>query len=128
LVSFSKINKLFTLGDFEGLYLVRHKHKRRPENNDIKVVVRVLGFYVVEVELPDGHIFMLSEQLLTGWNIALIDIDAENLGLSEFIDDAVKRVSSGGSNVQYFLDVLSLGGSLPDKSVGCSEIEIEVTW
>ena len=99
----SRIIVSFTLGDFEGLGLVGHEHEGGPEDDGVEGELGVGGFHLVEVPQLDGDIAVVLEQLLGGGDIALIDVDAQNLGILEGIDDGVQGVASGGPNIQHSL-------------------------
>ena len=115
----SRFIDIFTLGDFEGLGLVGHEHEGGAKDDGVEGELGVGGFHLVEVPQLDSDIAVVLEQLLGGGDIALIDVDAQNLGILEGIDDGVQGVASGGPNIQHSLSLR--GVPLLNAAVGGPE-------
>jgi hypothetical protein len=93
-----------SFGDLNGLDLIGHKHETRAENDHIELFVGVIFFKVVEVHVFDFDIFVFREEFLAGRNIIVININTQNFGVFETMNDAFQGVSGRSSNVEYFLD------------------------
>jgi hypothetical protein len=48
------------------------------------------------------NVCVLFEKLLASWNIIAINIDSQNLCISEFFDDTFEWVTSSCSNIKNF--------------------------
>lgn len=74
----------------------------------------------------DFDVGLILEELLAGWDIVLVVIDAENAGLLEAVSDGGEGSSSGSSDIQHVLDLLFAFVSLSDLTVGGSRSMVEV--
>lgn len=94
--------------------MVRHEHEGRAENDGVEGRVRKLDVQVIEVHQLDGHIGMIFKNFLAGRDVALVDVNANDFGILERVDNAVEGLASGSSNVQNLLGVvlISLSNSL----------------
>lgn len=79
-------------------------------------------FEVVEIHVFDLDVFIFFEKFLAGGNIVVVNVNSEDFGVFETVNDAFQWVSGSGSNVKHFFDGAGcFFGSFSDGSVSCSE-------
>ena len=91
---------MFTLGDFNSLNLIWHNHEGRAENDQVKFLLRKCCLHFIEIHKFDGHIFMVFEEFLAGRDIMFIIIYPNNFRALKTVNNAVKGMTSGSTNIQ----------------------------
>lgn len=110
-IEFAYIQQWVTFGNFQRLLLVRHQHKRRPEDDDVELVAHLLR-QVIEVHFSNLHVGAVREYLFAGWQVVGIDVYPQDPGgAGEAVHNTVQRLTGCSAYIQH---MLGLAGQLPN--------------
>ncbi len=82
--------------------MVRHEHETGAKDDDVIFLIGMVFFEVVEVHVFDLYVLVGLEEFLAGGDVAGVDINTEDLGVFEAMDDTFEGVTGGGSNIEDF--------------------------
>ena len=110
---------MITFGDLNSFDLVRHEHEAGAEDDDAEFLVGMVFFEVVEVHVFDLDVLVWLEEFLAGGDVAGVDINTEDLGVFEAVNDTFEGMTGGGSNIEDFFDrVFGIDSSFSNGLVG----------
>ncbi len=86
-------------------------------------------FQIIKVHVFDFDVIVFGKEFLAGWDVAAVDINTEDLGVFEAVNDAFEGVTCCCSDVEDFFDWFGgFEGPFANRLIGNPLINIEYTW